>query len=523
MKACVDRFSLHVFIIIGKGCVKVMKFLPDARQMKEADRYTIQELGIPSLELMERAAASCVRIMEAEGLDLSDVCIVCGSGNNGGDGFAVARMLLAKGKKVEVVFAGKKEKCTLDTARQMASFENAGGTFRNTYREKEYTVVVDALFGVGLNREIGGNYLELIEKMNRGRALKVAVDIPSGVCAATGKILGAAFRADITITFQNEKLGLVLYPGQSYAGEIFPADIGIDNRKMEEDLKVAFALEPGDLKRYLPKREPDSHKGSYGRALIIAGSRGMAGAAYLSARAAYMAGAGLVRLYTVEENRVILQQLLPEAVLTTYEEFNEDELLSLLDWADVVGVGPGLGKSQTAREILFAVLKNVKRPCVIDADGLNLLAEQMELLDGYAGGSLIFTPHIKEMSRLTGRTAEELKQDRVRFLAEFTEKYPVTCVLKDARTCIGRKKRHMFVNLSGNAAMAKAGSGDVLTGIITGLLAQGMEPYLGAVLGVYIHGLSGDSAKKEKGGYSVLARDLVKHIGNVLKEAEKYS
>lgn len=497
-----------------------MRYLPDADQMKQADRYTIQELKISSLELMERAAASCVEAMEGKHLDLSKVLVVCGSGNNGGDGFAIGRMLLQKGYDVRSIFAGRMESRSVETIRQMELFEQAGGTFGNCFEEGEYTVIIDALFGVGLNRDITGSYGELIEKMNRAEGVKFAVDIPSGVCAATGKIYAHAFQADYTVTFQYAKIGLMLYPGYTYAGEVLVRDIGISDEVLKDREEVAFTVDREELTNHLPKRTPNSHKGTYGKTLIIAGSKEMAGAAYLNAYAAYLTGAGLVQIYTVEENRQVLQTLLPEAIITTYDIFDEKEVLRLLSQADAVCIGSGIGTSDRSRKILRTVLENVTVPCVIDADGLNLMAENRKYLKYLQSGQFILTPHMKEMSRLLGCSVSQLQKDKAQLLAEFTAQNPVTCVLKDARTFVKTKGTPMYVNLSGNAAMAKGGSGDVLTGVITGLLSQGMNTFEASWLGVFLHGLAGDSAKEEKGVYSVLARDLAEHISQVLKELE---
>ena len=497
-----------------------MRYLPDSEQMKNADSYTINHMGIPSLVLMEKAAQSCVSVLEEKQVDLSKVLVVCGSGNNGGDGFAIARILLKKGCSVKVVFAGKMESRSAETVQQMQWFEEAGGTYGKEYEQDEYTVIVDALFGVGLNRDIGGAYGDLIEKINDAYGYKMAVDTPSGICAATGKVFAHAFKADVTVTFQNGKIGLMLYPGYSYAGEVIVKDIGISNQLFADNTEVAFTVDKNELGLYMPSRKEDSHKGFYGRTLIIAGCKGMAGAAYLNAYAAYMTGAGLVQVYTVEENRQVLQQLLPEAIITTYEEIDDNQILELLEWADTVAIGSGIGISDKSSKILRTVLENVTVPCVIDADGLNLLAKNKEYMHCLERGNFILTPHMKEMSRLTGLSVLEIKNNKKNVLKEFVNKYPVTCAMKDARTFVARDGKQMYVNLSGNSAMAKGGSGDVLTGIIAGLLSQGMDVFESAWLGVFLHGLSGDKAREIKGAYSVLARDLAEYLSLVLKELE---
>lgn len=498
-----------------------MRYLPNAAQMKLADQYTIRQHAVSPLELMERAAKCCVSHMEEKQLDLSHVCIVCGTGNNGGDGFAIARMLALKGYNPTVVFPGDEAKCTDETLRQMELLRQNNVEISNTYVKKEYSVIVDAVFGVGLSRPIEGIYLQLIQDMNEAECTKVAVDIPSGVSADSGLILGIGFQADMTVTFQAIKAGMELYPGKMYSGEIFTADIGIDQKPLKEDRTTAFTYEKAEYRNLLPKRIPDSHKGSYGKALIIAGSKGMAGAAYLSAKAAYMTGAGLVRIYTPEDNRVILQQLLPEAIVTTYDFFDEGELFKLLQWADVVSIGSGIGTSEKSRKILKTTLENVEVPCVIDADGLNLIADHMKYMAKLCHEQFILTPHMKEMTRMMKTDMQSLRAERMEMLKRFVDEYGVTCVLKDARTVAVSAGRRPYINLSGNQAMAKAGSGDVLAGIITGLLAQGTSPRTAGILGVYLHGCAGDYARQEKGSYSVMAGDLTDYLGQVMKELER--
>lgn len=484
--------------------------------MKAADQYTIQKLGVPSLELMERAAAACVRYMKEKYVDLWGVCVVCGTGNNGGDGFAVARMLRDDGYDAEAVLIGNRDRCTPECKEQIRRFESSGGIVGNEFEEKEYSIIVDALFGVGLSRDIGGRYLEVVKAMNECPAKKFAVDIPSGICADTGTVLGIAFHADDTVTFQNEKFGMKVYPGKEYAGNIVAADIGINDKTLVEDSNAACMLEEPDYRKLMPVRREDSNKGTYGKALIIAGSKGMSGAAYFNAKSAYLAGAGLVQIYTAEENRSILQQLLPEAIITSYERYEEEELNTLLRWADVICIGSGIGRSEISEKILETTLKNAAVPCVIDADGLNLMALHPEYFEAVKHRDYIITPHMKEMSRLTGMEVDEIKSDRLKVLRDYTARNKVTCVLKDSTTVIGSYGHRPVLNLSGNSAMAKAGSGDILAGVITGILAQTRDCRDAAVLGTYIHGRAGDLARDQRGNYSVLAEDIMLHIGTAM-------
>lgn len=499
-----------------------MQLWVNAAQMKAADQYTIQKLGVPSLELMEHAAQACVQVLEDEKVDLSHVCVVCGSGNNGGDGFAIARILQNNRYSVETFCVGNPEHYTEETQEQMYRLQECGGKI--TYgmpQEDSYSVVIDAVFGVGLSRKVEGRYRQVIEQMNRMRGTKFAVDIPSGLSATTGCILGCAFKADYTVTFQLKKIGLELSQGRTMAGKVIVPDIGISTDSICEDQEIVRTAGKDIYRKMLPDRPEDSNKGTYGRLLVIAGSKGMAGAAYLNAHAAYMTGAGLVRIYTSSDNREILQTLLPEAIITTYEEYNKEELLSLLTWADSVCIGSGLGMSRLSEKILKTVMEYVKVPCLIDADGLNLLAENKNYLNQMAERRFVITPHMKEMSRLTGTPVEELKADRIQILKDFISRYRITCVLKDSRTLIASEEKGIRMNLTGNSAMAKAGSGDVLAGVISGWMVQGKEAEDAAELGTYIHGLSGDLAKFEKGVYSVMARDLIEYISKALMKLEE--
>ena len=499
-----------------------MQLWVNAAQMKAADQYTIQKLGVPSLELMEHAAQACVQVLEDEKVDLSHVCVVCGSGNNGGDGFAIARILQNNRYSVETFCVGNPEHYTEETQEQMYRLQECGGKI--TYgmpQEDSYSVVIDAVFGVGLSRKVEGRYRQVIEQMNRMRGTKFAVDIPSGLSATTGCILGCAFKADYTVTFQLKKIGLELSQGRNMAGRVIVPDIGISTDSICEDQEIVRTAGKDIYRKMLPDRPEDSNKGTYGRLLVIAGNKGMAGAAYLNAHAAYMTGAGLVRIYTSSDNREILQTLLPEAIITTYEEYNKEELLSLLTWADSVCIGSGLGMSRLSEKILKTVIEYVKVPCLIDADGLNLLAENKNYLNQMAERRFVITPHMKEMSRLTSTPVEELKADRIQILKDFISRYRITCVLKDSRTLIASEEKGIRMNLTGNSAMAKAGSGDVLAGVISGWMVQGKEAEDAAELGTYIHGLSGDLAKFEKGVYSVMARDLIEYISKALMKLEE--
>ena len=469
---------------------------------------------------MESAALSCIATMKEKELDLSHVCIICGSGNNGGDGFAIARILASDNIKVTVVMVGNKERCTKETSIQMEKLLKAGVEIENEFQPADYSVIVDAIFGVGLSRNIEGHYKTVIELLNEASGVKFSVDIPSGISADNGRVLGVAFKADYTVSFQARKIGHILYPGKEYCGETIVKDIGISTKYFENYSEVSIIYEQNEYRKMLPVRREDSHKGTYGKLLVIAGSNGMSGAAYMNAMSAYMSGAGLVQIYTTLENRVILQNQLPEAIISTYHDYDEKQLLQLIKWADTICIGSGLSVSEISRKIMKTVIYEAEVPCIIDADGLNILSEHMWYFDKKKHDNYILTPHMKEMSRLTGLDIGTIKADRIQILNDFTAKYKLTCVLKDSKTFIKKHNERTVINMSGNSAMAKAGSGDVLAGMISGILVQTKSCWEAALLGTYLHGKSGDIARCEKGPYSVMARDLIENISKVLIREE---
>lgn len=497
-----------------------LKYLPDSSLMKAADNETIHKMGMHSLVLMERAALQSLAVMEHQKVDFSNVLLVCGSGNNGGDGFAIARLMHLKGFPVTVVFVGNENSRTEETTIQMQILQNYGVKIQREVINDNYSTIVDCIFGIGLSRKIEGTYFEIIDWMNKLNGTKIAIDIPSGISADNGYVLGIAFHADFTIAMAFKKIGMMLYPGSYYTGEIITVDIGIDTHIFDKELDICVTYSKKEAQKQLPNRMADSHKGTYGKLLIIAGSQGMAGAAYLCAKAAYTVGAGLVQIYTHSDNRIIIQELVPEGIMTSYHSFELHVLERLLEWADAVIIGPGIGENEIAVPLLCETIKRIQRPCVIDADGLNILSKHMELLT-HNQKEIILTPHMKEMTRLIKCDLLSLQNNKIQYLKEFTDKYNAICVLKDTRTLVAKSSERIYLNISGNSAMAKAGSGDVLTGIIGGLLVQGIPYYNAATLGVYLHGLAGDEAKKVKGSYSVLASDIIENIYKVLKEFEE--
>ncbi|MDD6037955.1 MAG: NAD(P)H-hydrate dehydratase [bacterium] len=503
--------------------------------MKQFDTNTIEYFGIPSLVLIERAALAAVEELECDIIEKNErILIVAGNGNNGADGLAMARLLHLKKHSVSILYVGDGKKATEENKTELKIVKQYGipviskqAFMENHSVIDDATIIIDAIFGVGLSRRIEGEMAQMIDCLNRKEAKKIAIDIPSGIHCDDGSVLGIAFKADLTVTFSFEKLGMRLYPGQKFCGQIRCRNVGIDENSflvengISRSPKVA-AFETGDLKTYLPKRSPRTNKGSYGKVLVIAGSVNMAGAALFSARSAYRIGCGLVRVLTPEENRVIIQTALPEAVLTTYssKKFDKEQVHSAINWADVIVCGPGIGTDDNSSTLVRFVLKNTSVPLILDADALNLIAKDIEILRN-PHTELILTPHLGEMARLANTTVPFLQDSLVEAAESFAREYQVICVLKDARTVTAVPYQMTYVNLTGNNGMATGGSGDVLTGVIAGLIAQGMAPKVAAPFGVYLHGLAGDVAAQRLGRYSLMAHDMIDSIADVLKIIEK--
>ena len=492
-----------------------MQYLVTSSEMKHYDAYTSNEIGLPSLVLMERAALAVVNQLSNNNYNLNKVAVVCGYGNNGGDGIAVARLLKLQHIDVDVYLIGKPENASDETLQQLKIAQHYNITFVTSPIDSfaKYTTIVDAIFGIGLNRIVTGDFLHTIELINQSNAEVLAVDIPSGLCSNTGKILGIAVKAKQTVTFAYSKIGLSLYPGAELAGEVTIADIGIYANTPASH----YTYQSNELSQLLPCRSNNSHKGSYGKVLIIAGSENMSGAAFFSAKAAYKTGAGLVRIYTPICNRDILLTQLPEVLLTPYipNKIDIKKLEELINWASVIVIGPGMGVSDDTHKILAHVLQYATIPIIIDADGLNTLATNLKLLQ-QAQSTVIVTPHLGEMSRLVNLPIEKIKTNLIKIAKKFAQDFNVICVLKDAKTIVAIPEHATYINQSGNNGMSTGGTGDVLTGIIAGLIAQHLSPTKAAPVSVYLHGLAGDAALKRHNKYSLLASDIIESLNDIL-------
>lgn len=490
-----------------------MKYLVTSEEMKQYDNNTIEKIGIPGMVLMERAALSVLAIIEKkyrqEKPEHIKVLILAGMGNNGGDGLALSRLLSERGYQVSVWCVGEQSKASEQWKLQRKILENYPVHMENKAPTEEYTIYVDALFGVGLSREVGGEYRDAIRYFNHRNGYKIALDIPSGLDAGSGEVLGCAVKADTTITFGFCKRGLVLYPGCEYAGEVITADVGITAQSFLGAEPSMYYYDE-NVEEVLPERTQYGNKGTFGKVLVVAGSVNMAGAAVLAAMGAYRAGAGMVKVITPAENREIIQIKIPEALLGTLDDLEES-----LQWADVAVIGPGIGQGERALECVETVIGS-SLPLVIDADGLNLLARMPALKEKIRSRKegVILTPHVGELSRLTGEDIGTLKSNLSHYGAELATDLNVILVAKDAQTFVCAKERPICVNLRGNSGMATAGSGDVLAGVIGGLLAQGMEPHKAAAVGVYVHACAGEAAAAKLGEHSVMAGDIAAYIGS---------
>lgn len=490
-----------------------MKNIVSGTDMKKADSYTINKLGIPSAVLMERAAISIADLICENETKDKTVLIVAGTGNNGADGLAVGRMLYLKGYSICVYILGDITKAGGEFIRQLNILKNIGVPITDKYTNAD--IIVDAIFGVGLSRKAEGIYADVIKQINQGRNTVYSVDIPSGTDADTGKILGIAVKADYTVTFGCYKIGTVLYPGADYCGNVTVADIGIPDISYENNVSpIKYAVED-DLK-FIPPRPNYSNKGTYGKVLVIAGSRDISGAAVLCAKAAFRVGAGLVRVFTAEENREVIQKLIPEAMVNVYntEKFDKKALKACLKWCDVAAVGPGLSTGVIQKQIVEEVLES-KIPSVIDADGINNIAEE-EKLKKKLHKNIIITPHPGEMARLLNISVKEIAEDVIKCAESANYRYNINCVLKDARTVTVTDKQ-VFINLTGNNGMATAGSGDVLTGIMAGLIAVGVSFENAAVLAPYIHGIAGDRAVEKTSKAGLMATDIIEELKQIFK------
>lgn len=499
-----------------------------AHTMQEIDRQAISRYGIPGAQLMENAGRCTVDEIIAAFGPYGSAVIMAGKGNNGGDGYVIARLLGQKGWSVKVIILADRLQITGDAATNLGklpgsaiSFCPREGQLSAQHRKEilQADVIVDSLLGTGLRSNVSGVYLEAVDLMNASGRPVVAVDIPSGIDGTTGRVLGSAVRAYLTVTFAFAKLGHVLHPGAEHSGRLVVADIGIPPQLMEAASGYDF-LDEDTMRPMLHRRDRQAHKGRFGHCLVIAGSTGKTGAAALAANSAVRSGSGLVTLAAAESVHSILEIKTTEVMTVPLPDSGGGFLTNsafpaiekLLAGKDAVAIGPGLDRHPGTYALVRNLVESVALPLVIDADGLNALAEDMAVLKRKKSKMVILTPHPGEMSRLTGGTIPDLESIRIPVAQEFARSYGVFLVLKGARTIIASPDGTAAVNGSGNPGMASGGMGDVLTGIIVSLLGQGYTASDACRLGVFLHGFAADMVAEEKGEIGMNASDVLEKL-----------
>ena len=509
----------------------------NTQQMREADRRTIEDVGIPSIVLMENAGRQAVAAMEAafEGLPNSRVGVLCGRGNNGGDGFVVARTLIQRGIETMVFVLGSVSEVRGDARTNLEVLGRIGLTVVEITSAQEWELhfseisecdlLVDALLGTGFHGHLTGILETVVADVNDLAVPVVAIDLPTGLSADTHEVGSDAIVAAMTITLAAPKIPLVLPPADTHAGDLVIADIGIPLPLLDEvDGPYIELLTRERMRELVSVRTPEAHKGDFGHVLIVAGSMGRTGAAHLAALGALRSGAGLVTVATPRACVPIVASMGPEYMTLALEETPEGAvdfaaLDRVLDFkCDVMAVGPGLGSGPSTAAFVQGLVERSGVPLVLDADALNAFAGDPDRLVARDGLEVVITPHPGEMARLLDRTVDLVQKDRLGAAREFAASHRVHVVLKGHRTIIAGPEDRAFINLTGNPGMATGGTGDVLTGMIAAFLAQLLDPEAACKVGVYLHGSAGDLAEAEEGETSLIATDLVAHIGEAIVE-----
>ena len=490
-----------------------MKFFTTSK-ISLLDKYTIEHEPIRSIDLMERAADVLYWEFIARFPYLQAVCIIAGPGNNGGDALAMARMLLSSGYSVSAYLlhtGSLSDDCETNKKHLLERFPEALTELKTEFIAPEITrdtIIIDGLFGSGLSRPLTSIYAQATEWINNSVCKVVAIDIPSGLQGEENKLSEKSIivKADLTLTLQFPKLAFLFPENAPFVGNWEALNIGIHPEAIEQTSSNLFYLEEKDIVKLLKKRTKFSHKGTFGHALIVAGSKGMAGASVLAAKAALRSGVGLVTVHGPECNRIITQTAIPEAI------FQSD--LTTIDRYNAIAIGPGIGTHAETAAILRDLLIKTDRPCILDADALNIISQQNDLLQLIPKYSIL-TPHPKEFERLFG--VSNSSYERMLKAQESAKLYGVYIILKGAHTLIATPDGMLYFNSTGNSGMATAGSGDVLTGILVGLLAQGYSPEEVAKIGVFLHGLAADLALEDESKESLIAGDIIDRLGKAFK------
>mgnify|MGYP002631739268 CR=1 FL=1 len=509
----------------------------NATQMREADRHTIEEIGISSLVLMENAGRQVVAAMEAayESELGGRVGVLCGHGNNGGDGFVVARTLIQRGVDTALFVIGSVADIRGDARTNLDILGRLGITVVEVSDEQTWelhfseisqcTLLVDAIFGTGLTSALGGMMETVVADINASGIPIVSIDLPSGMSADTPHLVGDCIDASMTVTLAAAKLPLVLPPGETHAGDVVIADIGIPSEVLEglEGPQIEL-LTPEEIRMLVEPRAPESHKGDFGRVTIVAGSRGKTGAAHLAAAGALRSGAGLVTVATPASCLPILASMAAEIMTEPLAEAGDGTVVAAAIDAvielqhDVIACGPGLGRGPAVAQFVRGLLDRSTVPLVLDADALTVLADDPAGLEGREERSVIITPHPGEMARLIGASVDEVQTNRIQVAADFATTRRLYVVLKGHRTIIATPEGRVFINPTGNAGMASGGTGDVLTGMIAAWLAQLLDAEAACRIAVFLHGAAGDLAEGSHGQVAMTATDLVARLGDALNQ-----
>ncbi len=505
--------------------------------MKALDTAAIEEYGIPGLVLMENAGRRVVEeIQQILGkIQGKSITIFIGKGNNGGDGLVIARHLLNMGAGVKVLALVNVKEISGDAAVNLKIWRNMEQKIYSLHQGDSANIIklvlmntdliVDAVYGTGFRGHVEERVGRIFETLNESGRPIVAVDIPSGLEAGAGRVNGPCIRATSTVTFGLPKLGLVLEPGASYAGRVTVADISLPANLIENIAPDRYIITAEMVKGWLPARPAPAHKGSFGRVLVVAGSRGMTGAACLTGEAALRAGAGLVTVAVPETLHDIMEIKLTEVMTAPLPDTGDGSLsgeagsriLSLLEGADVLVMGPGLSQAPGVAALVRELLPLAGKPCVLDADGINALSGAGDILEK-ARAPVVITPHPGEMARLMGKEVKEIQMDRIAAAVNAADTWNVVALLKGFRTVVAAPDGPIYINTTGNPGMATGGSGDVLTGIVAALMAQGLAPARAAAAGAYIHGLAGDRVAEESGMTGMIAGDILAALPVTFRE-----
>lgn len=519
-------------------------FVLTSEEMYRLDRLAMEKYGVPSLTLMENAGRGVFEFLKRKipDLKLKKIIVVAGKGNNGGDGFVVARHLLEAGAKVRVFTLAQEKEIRGEAAVQMARYREKGGEVRVLGPEvageapwrtpfEDADLLIDAIFGIGFSGKVSAETGEIIEAMNRSQKKILAIDLPSGLSADSGKALGPTVRATWTVTLENPKTGLVHSEAADFVGELEVVKIGIPHEAYDDLAPKIHWMTGREMRPLITPRKKTAHKGDFGHLLLVGGSSTKPGAILLAGRAALRAGAGLVTVALPDkafkkipsategggEFLELMYEPLPSTFSGTLSRKASKKLERLLEGKSAVAVGPGMGVNADTTAIVKRQLRECVVPTVFDADALNSITG-VKGWQALPDQEIIFTPHPGEMGRLIGATSSRVQQDRLSIARDFAEKHGVSVVLKGFRTLTALPTGEVFINSTGNPGMATAGMGDVLTGVIGSLLAQGMRPEKAAAAGVYLHGRAGDRVAERLGDRGLLASDVIEELPQVFKE-----